>query len=247
MFPHLSLRAITLIKVDEIILWSTDSYDYTWDVHPNLSRFFGFLFICIIFALLIILYLFRLCFDVISYRKKKLGGKKEYNGMGCLLKTQKCIIKVLSSNKILKLYRRIFKLDSGWWCIKRLFSEILEISIQTTALLYYNGYILLPSADSEVALAYKPKYIKLFTVFLSCNCIFVCTYWLFYAFKPLVCHGFIFSLVLYSTDVIFDIFYTLFPLIVVAQETPNIGVALGYLQTDDQLRISKYSPISNTY
>ena len=33
------------------------------------------------------------------------------------------------------------------------------------------------------------------------------------------------------------IFYTIFPLIVVYQETPSFGVALGYLQTDDQLII----------
>ena len=48
-------------------------------------------------------------------------------------------------------------------------------------------------------------------------------------------------------DVIFDIFYTLFPLIVVVQEAPNIEVALGYLQTDSQLNfesklIIRYTP-----
>ena len=38
-------------------------------------------------------------------------------------------------------------------------------------------------------------------------------------------------------NVIFDMFYTIFPLIVVSQETPSFAVALGYLQTDDELII----------
>ena len=131
-------------------------------------------------------------------------------------------------------WNKYFQVDSGLWCAKKLAIEIFEIVVQTVALLYYNGYILLSSGD-EVTLAYQPKYIKLFAIFLSMNCIFACIVWLFYALKPLICHGFVFAVVLYTTDVIFDIFYTLFPLIVVFQATPSILVALASLQTDDQL------------
>ena len=156
--------------------------------------------------------------------------------MGCCMRTSRAISKTIKNNRIYKWYRKYFPMDSGLWCIKKLSSEIFEVFLQTTALLYYNGYILFSSSEStEVTLALKPKYIKLFTGFLSCNCICVCITWLFYAFKPMICHGFIFSLVLYTMDVIFDIFYTLFPLMVVSQEAPSFEIALGYLQTDDQL------------
>ena len=226
-----------LKKVDQTQLWFTksNSYDYTWDVLPNLGRFFGFFLICIIFFISIIIYLLKLIADVKAYRKRKLQGKAEYYGMGCLLRTQKNINKIINNNKIWKWYRKHFKVDSGLWCVKKISSEIFEVFIQTVALLYYNGYILFSSESNQVTLAYRPKYIKLFTIFLSINCIFACIIWLFYAFKPLICHGFIFSLVLYSMDVIFDFFYTLFPLIVVSQESPGFLVALGNLQTDDQL------------
>ena len=204
----------------------------------NLGRFFGFSLICIIFFCSIIFYLLRLIADIKAYRKRKLSGKTEHYDKRCLLKTQKSISKIINDIRIYNWYKGHFKTDSGLWCIKKLSSEILEILVQTAALLYYNGYILFSSSESnEVALAYKPKYVKLFTMFLSINCIFVCIIWSFYAFKPLICHGFIFSLVLYSMDVIFDMFYTLFPLMVVTQETQSFGVALGYLQTDDQLML----------
>ena len=192
---------------------------------------------------MIIIYSYRLISDIKSYHDGKLGQKSQHRK---LLKGQKKIHRTTKSNLfadnciirqikvIRKLWNKYFEVDSGWWCAKKLAIEIFEIFVQTVALLYYNGYILLSSED-EVALAYQPRYIKLFAIFLSMNCIFSCIVWLFYAFKPLLCHGFVFAVVLYTTDVIFDIFYTLFPLIVVFQATPSILVALASLQTDDQL------------
>ena len=170
--------------------------------------------------------------DIKAYRKNKLGRKARFKLSMPRLSDFCCLNFIYT---VYNWYKTEFRIDTGLWCAKKLLFEVFEIFIQTTALLYYNGYILFSSSEYRTALAYKPRYIKLFAIFLSINCLFVCIVWLCYAIKPFICHGFIFALVLYSMDVIFDIFYTLFPLIVVTQHTPSIGVGLGYLQTDAPL------------
>ena len=213
------------------------------NIEGNELKFCGFLIVTIALFSLIIVYLYRLIFDIKAYHDGKLGSKSQHKK---LLRTQKTIHNTTQTNlfkdnclikwiqNLHKLYNIHFKVDSGLWCSKKLLTEIFEIFVQTIALLYYNGYIVLGS-DDEVALAHEPKYIKLFAIFLSMNCLCSCIIWLFYAFKPLICHGFVFAIVLYTTDVIFDMFYTLFPLIVVFESRPDIMVALASLQTDDQL------------
>ena len=229
-------------QVNETLLWGEESYTYTWDINANSGRFSGFLLLCIVMVILIIIYVWGFIVDITAYRRKKLGQTKMYSKSGCMTKTNNLIIKLVKSDccivnfirKIITWYWTKFEVDTGFWIAQKCSAEMFEIFIQTTALLYYNGYILF-SSSNEVALAHKPQYIKLFAIFLSMNSIFVCIIWLFYAFKPLICHGFVFQLVLYSLDVIFDIFYALFPLIMVAQESADFEVALGYLQTDDPL------------
>ena len=234
------------------MLWSTESYDARWALTENVYRFGGFSCISTTLLLLVIVYVYRLITDIHSYHNGDLGKKEQHKKI--LQRSQhtlhnttrsksnlfanNCIIEFV--RKVYHWYRHHFKVDTGAWCAQKLGTEMFEIFVQTVALMYYNGYILMNSNDDDIALAYKSEYIILFVIFLSMNCIFSCIIWLFYAFRPLICHGLVFELVLYAADVIFDIFYAVFPLIVVFQATEdntnNIQVALGSLQTDDSLR-----------
>eukprot|EP01084_Bolivina_argentea_P262053 443068_1 len=243
-----------LFVVNSKALWSSESYDFEWEFQDkNILKFTGFMVITVILLVLIIIYIYRLVSDTILYRKQKLGKKrihkriltKQQISLHKTNKTQKsqCCVFVY---KLYETYWKLFHTDSGLWCAKKLLTEIFELFVQTTALLYYNGYQLLSSPnDDEVILAYKSEYIILFATFLSINSMFAGITWLLYVVKPLFCHGFIFEVVVYSTDVVFDIFYTLFPLIVVLRATPNIFIALGSLQTDDQITFwAAFIPLS---
>ena len=104
-------------------------------------------------------------------------------------------------------------MDTGKWCLLMIFREIFEISLQTQALLIYNGTNIFDK--NNVYLANEPRYIKVFAIFLFSNCTTCGILWLFYAFKPKLCYGLLFELILYCLDAIFDIFYAIFPFIIV--------------------------------
>eukprot|EP01084_Bolivina_argentea_P001940 3588_1 len=222
-------------KVDNRLLWSTSSYGYS-PVTDGLSyfKFSLFLLISVVFLIVIIFYSISLITDIKAYRARLLGVKQQYS------RHQKRFQETSQKNietqtKISEYYEKYSKWyndnlihDTSLWCLMMFIREIFEIAIQSQALLYYNGYTL----SNDLALAYDPKYVKLFTVILSMNAIFFCILWWFYSLKPYICFGFVFELLLYCFDVAFDILYTLFPLIVVLQSNDNVSVALAALQTD---------------
>ena len=132
----------------------------------------------------------------------------------------------------------IFELDSGPWIAKEIIKEIVEIATQTSALLFYNAYSQTASDEDDVVLAQDPEFIMLFTGFIASNCILTSTMWLFYAFRPLSCHGLLFHGILYSIDAVFDIFYAMYPLIVVARGNQEDGLTtLASLNTDKGLSV----------
>ena len=116
--------------------------------------------------------------------------------------------------------------------------ETVEVVVQTYALLFYNGYTMTQSAD-DVVLSDAPKYIMLFSGFIAANCISISVLWLFYANRPLSCHGLLFHGILYSADAIFDIFYAMYPLIVVSDGQPNM-TTLASLNTERELSVLCY-------
>ena len=132
-------------------------------------------------------------------------------------------------------FKRHFPTDSGKWCLISILREVFEILLQSQALLLYNGTNIFNWDD--VFLANEPKYIKLFAGFIFGNCITSGILWSMYTFNPRFCKGLLFELILYSFDAVFDIFYTLFPLIIVfsTDDNPNTIVAIASLQTNTQL------------
>eukprot|EP01083_Nonionella_stella_P126661 383459_1 len=228
------------------LLWSTENFI---GVPQSIGfTFIAFLLVTLLFAIFFVWYIYQLVIDIKKYRSEELGvNSPATNPKSAILslsprvssavqKNRCCGFLSSASEKALALYQKVFFTDSGWWIVKKLLTELFEIWVQTTALLYYNGgYTLFGSSrdGEEVVLALKHQYIVLFAAFLSSNCIFCCIIWLFYAFKPLLCHGLVFEVVLYSLDIVFDVFYTLFPLIVVAQSNNTLLTALAALQKDD--------------
>ena len=127
-------------------------------------------------------------------------------------------------------YRKHFGEDTAYWFILLVFREIIEIAFQSFALLYYNGLNYFNPNDR--ILAYKTNDVLLFSVLLGLNGIFVGLLWLMYVFEGNLCRGAFFKYLFFLIDSIFDTFYALFPIFVIARQTNyNLRIAIGALQT----------------
>eukprot|EP01083_Nonionella_stella_P135456 412062_1 len=112
--------------------------------------------------------------------------------------------------------------DTTGWIVKGLISELVEIVIQTNALLLYNGFnILDPTNKDDIYLANRSNIVKIFAVILSFNLIGSGILWLSYACVPKRCYGLIFRVSLFFVDSCSDLFYTMFPFIIVMYDEYN--------------------------
>eukprot|EP01083_Nonionella_stella_P195392 719808_1 len=135
-------------------------------------------------------------------------------------------------------WRKYMETDTTGWIIRGVMSEILEITIQTQALAHYNGYnILDPRNKDGVYLANQPKFIVIFAVILSFNCLGSGVLWCAYSLLTKYCHGLLFKLLLFCVDEMSDLFYTLFPFVMILFDPYNdprewdIWVLLAQLNT----------------
>eukprot|EP01083_Nonionella_stella_P195393 719810_1 len=106
--------------------------------------------------------------------------------------------------------------DTTGWIIRGVLYEISEIIVQTNACALYNGYNMLdPRNKEDIYLANQSQFITIFAVILSLNCFGSGLLWLCYSLLTEHCHGLLFKLLLFCVDEISDLFYTLFPFIVI--------------------------------
>ena len=197
-----------------------------------------FFSLSILLTIVVIHLMYIFIIDIIKHRRGTIGIQKikqqqQSVGQNMYIFSDTFISKIIL---LIKWYEREFGLDTGKWVGRRIFLEIIEIILQSQALLLYNGLYLFNT--NKVYLAYNSSYIILFSIGLHLNCIFCGILWLFYAFKPTYCYGLLFELIRYAVDVIFDLFYALFPIIIVVLNTEdsNIYVSLASLQTENTLR-----------
>eukprot|EP01083_Nonionella_stella_P071740 192874_1 len=120
-----------------------------------------------------------------------------------------------------------FTTDSKAYVALMFGSEIWEIIVQSSALLFYNGYdVMKRSDDTSVALANRPEFVILFACFLSFNCIMTGTLWLLYVFKRSTCNGLIFKLCTFCVDQFCDLLYIFYPFIIIFAQ-PNTTFVRG--------------------
>ena len=89
-----------------------------------------------------------------------------------------------------------------------MYSELIEIVVQTFALCVYGGYPIFSFTTSI-----DPNEIKLFALILGLNSITTGILWILYLIDVLKFRGVLFECIIFVNDIIFDFFYTAFPLI----------------------------------
>eukprot|EP01084_Bolivina_argentea_P103894 186066_1 len=154
-------------------------------------------------------------------------------------------------NKIVAFYDKYFGTDTNGWIIMLFFYEIVEIIIQSQALLVYNGYnVFDPNNANDIYLANKPEFIILFSLFLGFNCLLAGILWLFYVCVGQICHGAHFKIYIFFVDQFCDLLYTLFPFMIILYDdynnknNNNILVLLGQLNTSSNVAfLSSFIPL----
>ena len=132
--------------------------------------------------------------------------------------------------KYIKWYSFHFGEDSRNWFLLLSFRELAEITLQILAAFNYNGFNIF--SKNQVVLGYGDTQVLLFCILLSLNCVFTGILWMLYIFCHNFCHGHFFKQLIFLVDTLFDTFYAIFPIIIVAnQEKFNLKLAVAVLQT----------------
>ena len=116
-----------------------------------------------------------------------------------------------------------------------------SLCITLQAMILYGGYYVYEPDD--VYLAEKPKFIKWFAIILFIHATASGFSWFYYAIAPDKCHGLSFLLAIYIIDQFCDLFYTLFPLIVVWNDEYNRNITKTS-RTQSSMRFFKNTYIS---
>ena len=119
--------------------------------------------------------------------------------------------------------------------IQLLLKEIIEVFTQIIAFYYYAGSqnsLLLYISGQEVNLAVQSSFVKLFSIFISLDCVILSLIWIIYLFKYNTFKIYLFIFILFINDTLFDLFFTLFPLFLL--NNPNsFSIIVGSLSTDE--------------
>eukprot|EP01084_Bolivina_argentea_P134262 236853_1 len=225
------------IPVDDKLLWSTKSYGYKLNVKTrSIIRCFAFGMLSVAFLFSVFYHIIMFSTDIILYKRGTLGRQEARNHVQPNTSDNQKCSKLSNKSKFIRkgvffiqYYIELTVIDSATWCIKTIILEIIEICVQTSALLTYNG--------ARRNLAYEPKYIELFSTIIFVNCILCGVMWFFYAFKNRSCYGVSFQLVLDSWDSVWDLFYVTFPMIIVWNyDNSSLLTGLASLETGDGIR-----------
>eukprot|EP01084_Bolivina_argentea_P182215 314615_1 len=217
-------------------LWYGNYYKVRWNM-DGMTRSVLLGFVVVYCAVVILYSLYSMSTDIWYATKNKLHEQSQ------LFRVQIANSSKTESSTLSTYISKLtayFAVDTIGWILLMFFNEILEIILQSQALLLYNGYnIFDPNNERDVYLAIKPELIVFFAASISFNC-FVCgILWILYFTAPKCCYGLTFSLCIFFFDQFTDIIYSLFPLFTVVYDdyntNRNVTVLLGQLNMDSTL------------
>eukprot|EP01084_Bolivina_argentea_P051738 95166_1 len=253
---HIPDYKSSFINIEQI-----NKYIYEWnEFDANItvkSVLFGIIALCCLY--IFISNIIIIIIDIIYVKQNKLHTKSEsykyfMSNKHVQLQQQQpkteisCFKRTL--RKMINFYGGKLGIDTTGWIIRNVISELTEIVVQSQALLLYNGYNIFDTDHSNaVYLANRPYFVIIFAVILSFNCFGSGILWLSYALLPQYCHGLLFKLSIFCIDEFSDLFYTIFPFIVILgdeynKNSSNILVLLGQLNMQSTLAfISAFIPL----
>eukprot|EP01084_Bolivina_argentea_P224686 379876_1 len=109
-------------------------------------------------------------------------------------------------------YKKITASDSKTWILITLLTDNCKLILQTLVFFRYGG-AQNTTLYNEINTAETPKYVILFAVYLSLHYIIMAITWICYVFKQDICIGKRFKYSVWTINLIFDVLYFTFPLL----------------------------------
>eukprot|EP01083_Nonionella_stella_P043973 118605_1 len=250
------------------VLFYSNNYKHQWKENMMDAKMILFGFISMYCVVIMIYNIMTIVYDVTDVNKNRLhtksplyrDGLRQQNGgnvqQGRRSKTSIQNSKAKESlmlNKfraVRKWYDKYFATDTTGWIIVMFIHECMEIVLQSQALLMYNGYYVLdPNNQKDIYLANKPEYVVAFASILAFNCWGSGLCWLSYSLAHRKCHGLLFKFSIFFVDQFSDLFYTMFPFLIIFTDSYNLNrgnllVLLGQLNVDSGLAfIAAFIPL----
>ena len=97
--------------------------------------------------------------------------------------------------------------------------------------------------DDIVILAEKTEYVAIFAYVLSSDCMIIGILWILYIFKYEIFHGTFFRYLVFSIDFIFDMFYAIFPLLLIGDNNLTFVTAAASVNSKSFVLLSSLIPI----
>eukprot|EP01083_Nonionella_stella_P052304 138820_1 len=222
------------IQINTGRLWYSNYYAHKWHNKINWK--------CVLFGLIslyclciIIFNIVTIVSNIIDVARNTLHTKSKWYKLETTKNTSKWKDKMTKYKTVFDEY---FGTDSSAWVIRIFVMEAMEIALQTNALFIYNGFN--PNHKDDVYLAEKSQFITLFALCLAINCFGSAILWLSYAFATRYCYGLVFKVALFCVDQLCDVFYSLFPFMVILYDDYNQNARgfvtlLGQLSTESTL------------
>eukprot|EP01084_Bolivina_argentea_P022669 42136_1 len=186
------------VQINTDNIWNKNYYTLSPN-HPINSQMFMFGLISVYCTIIIIFNIITLSSDMVSANKNLLHTKsplyKEYEKANNIQQIQ--ISTKQNESRRGRFIRRVKTFDNKHcspdttgWIVMMCSNEIIEIILQSQALLLYNGINLFDwNNENDIYLANKPQFIILFASIITFNCVGSATLWLFYCFLSKYCYG----------------------------------------------------------
>ena len=94
--------------------------------------------------------------------------------------------------------------------------------------------------DDVVILAEKIEYAALFAYILSADCLLVGILWCLYIFDYKTFHGSFFKYLLFCVDFVFDVFYAIFPLLLIGNNHLSFINAAAAINLDSSINLLQH-------
>eukprot|EP01083_Nonionella_stella_P043974 118610_1 len=229
-------------------LFYSNQYKHQWKENATDAKMILFGLMSMYCVLIMVYNTVSIIYDVMDVHKDTLHTRSQlYEAQQT---TAVKIHKEPCFGQMRKWYDEYLAMDTTGWVIVMLIHECMEILLQSSALLMYNGYYILdPRSEKDVYLANKPEYIVAFASILAFNCFGSGLCWLLYSLAHRTCHGLVFKFSIFFVDQFSDLLYTVFPFIIVFTDsynhnTENAFILLGQLNVDSGLAfIAAFIPL----
>eukprot|EP01084_Bolivina_argentea_P309752 535838_1 len=169
--------------------------------------------------------------ELMKQKAYKMQCNNHHTGICSFLNWKCCVC-------LRNIYSKLSANDSTGWIIKTLVIDNIKIILQTISFFRYGGaqnqILYIFDNKNNITPAEQSKYVILFAIYLSLHYIIWGITWICYIFKHQFCIGRFFKSSIFIINAIFDIFYFIYPLLLLGGKNwTKLTTIMAKLHIDD--------------